>query len=318
MYYRTLILCLLVFGTFLPLHAQKPVKRAKDRTERRASQRLDQKVDEGVDKAFSAIEGLFSKKNKKTATPATDTAAAATHTAAAGDDAAEVDASSFLSGLLGEQGDWEPYTNPTTFSVVMNMKEIKKNGKEQESRIGIGATSDRFAMLMFGEGKESSQLILNTEDGKTTMVTTDKKGETGGFRMRMPGMGKVAEDIAADMEDYMTMTRTGERKTIDGYDCEKILMEDSKHNITTESWVTQDIDLNYRDVFGGLAGLAGAGNKMSAPTGPAPLFDGFPIFTISDDGKTVTEMHITDIRTGADIDRSLFDTKDVEIQELGF
>ncbi len=313
MHYRTLLLCCLLLGTYLPLHAQKPAKRAKVRTERRANERLDQKVDQGVDKAFSAIEGLFGKKKKS---PATDSTAAANATEdGLTEDAA---ASSLLSALTGDQGDWEPYTNPTPFSLVMNVKEVKKNGKEEESRMRLGATSDRFAVIIQGEGKERSQMILNTEDGKTTMVTTDKKGETAGFRMRMPSMGKMAKDIATDMQDYMTMTRTGERKTIDGYDCEKILVEDSKHHTTTESWVTQDIALNYRDIFGGMAGMAGAGKQVSAPSGPAPLFDGFPILSITDDGKRLSEMHITDIRVGERIDRALFDTSGVEIQELGF
>ncbi len=299
MQYRTSTLFLLFLAVCLPLYAQKPAKRAKARTEQRASQRLDEKVDEGVEEAFSAIEGLFKKKQQP--------------------ESAVPDADSVGYAAAGEASRSVLSPNPTPFSLVMNVTETKKNGKQTSTHLRIGATTDRFALIMVGEGSERNHMILNTEDGKTTMISTDKKGKTQGFRMRMPKLGKAVEDITSDMADYITITRTGERKDVDGYDCEKILVKDSKHNTTTESWVTQDIDLSYRDVFGGMAGMAGAGGQQfSAPTGPAALFEGFPVLSTTDDGKNLTEMHMTDIRVGEGIDRSLFDTGSVEIQELGF
>ncbi|CAH1002368.1 hypothetical protein LEM8419_03275 [Neolewinella maritima] len=310
MTYRILfLLFFLLIG--LCLAAQQPVKRAKQRakhrTENRANQRIDQKVDEGVDKAFGAIEGLFKKKQAPAAAPV-DTVAE------------EAYVQSVLYGTALEEGEFEAYQNPTAFSLRMLITERKKSGKENRSTIQLGAIPDRFAMLVTDEDGRQSQMILNTQDGKTTTITTNKKGQKEGFRMRIPNLGSKVDGVRDEMADYITITRTGERKTIDGYACEKYLVEDSKHGTTTTSWVTQDLALTPEDVFGGMVGMMGAGKQLfRTPEGGMQSFDGFPIQSTTRNGKTETEMYFTDIRVGeGSVDRSLFDTEGVTIQEISF
>ncbi|MCP9234777.1 DUF4412 domain-containing protein [Lewinella sp. JB7] len=217
-------------------------------------------------------------------------------------------------------GGADRFTVAQDFSLVMTIRDIKKNGKVHEAVIRMGALDDRFALISTDDGEGVvSQMIYNTEDRKTTMVTTDKKGRKQGFRMRMPKLGNVIAATTDEMAEYITISRTGERKTIDGYDCEKIIVTDNKHNTTTESWVTQDVDLTYADVFGGLSNLSGVGKQQFKTPGGAPaVLEGMPIRSTTTDGKTTTEMYITDIRLGDDLDRSLFDTGGVEIQEMRF
>ena len=326
MTYRILLLASLLFLGFA-LTAQKPGKRVKkratERTEQRANQRIDQKVDEEVDKAFNAIEGLFKKKNKPAAGQPTDEVDEGGLRPNNGEDAyaSDEEATAAVMNALGMGGgDWEPYTNPVTFSLTMEMTEVKRNGKTQTMQLQLGATEEQFAYVTAGEGGgERYQMILNTQDGKTTMITTDKKGETQGFRMRMPNLQDKIQAAAADSYDYLTFTKTGQRRTIDGYDCELIIVEDSKHNTTTESWVTQDIDLDAMDVFGSVAGMAGAGGQAAGggPQGLAAPFEGFPIESTTKDGKATTTVKMRDIRIGADaIDRSLFDTGGVAVREF--
>ncbi|MBB4080368.1 hypothetical protein GGR28_003002 [Lewinella aquimaris] len=219
-----------------------------------------------------------------------------------------------------DNNSFDPIVGDKTFSMVMTVTSTKKNGKVQVATMRLGAMPDHFAMIVMDDEQGAvSQMIYNTEDDKTTMITTDKKGRKQGFRMRMPKIGKTVAEKAEEMSEYITFTRTGERKTIDGYDCEKIIVTDSKHNTTTESWVTQDIDLSYAEVFGGIANLSGVGKQQfQLPGGTEAPIEGFLIQSFTDDGKSITETHITDIRLGDDIDRSLFDTQGVTIQELGF
>jgi hypothetical protein len=329
MNYRILLLSLfLVLAA--ALSAQKPGKRvtnrAKDRTEARANQRLDRKVDEGVDKAFSAIEGLFAKKkNKKGDTKSgsvTDRVEEGGVVANDGDAYAdEEEATAAIMNALGMGGDdWEPYTNPTAFTLTMEVTERKRNGKEETMVMRMGATTTEFAVLLNGEGDERNRMILNTQDGKTTVIATDKKGKQEAYRIRMPNLSSAVADAREEAMDHLTFTATGERTTIDGYDCEKIIVVDSKHNTTTESWVTQDLDLTTTDVFGGMAGMAGAGQQaMPVPENVPTAFTGFPIQSTVTDGKTTTVMAMRDILVGAaEIDGSLFDTRGIRIQEVGF
>jgi hypothetical protein len=326
MYFRLLLLCFCLLSTSF-LSAQKVgkrvKKRAKDRTEARANQRLDQKIDEGVDEAFNALEGLFGKKKKKTkAGEPTDRVADGGLRANDGEAYAdEEEAHSAVMNALGlGGGDWEPYTNPQTFSLTMEMTERKKNGKEQQHLMHIGATTEQFAMKMNDEDDGRVHMILNTQDGKTTMLTTDKKGKTEGFRMRMPNLSAQVAEAQEDIADDITFTATGERKTIDGYDCEKIIMVDRKRNTTSESWVTQEIALTTMNVFGGMAGMAGAGRQaVQMPDHVPAAMTGFPLETTTTEGNTTTTMRMRNIRIGEQqIDRSLFDTGGAEIQEIGF
>lgn len=303
-----LIILSLITCFCLPLFAQRPGKRIKkravERTEKKASTRLDDKIDRGVDNVFNAVEGLFGKKKTgKRGTAAIDTSAAGAVATTAG---AEFD-------LFGTS-EVVSYRNDVLFSLKMETTEINNNGREKSSTIYLGATETQVAMVMQGDGDESSQVIYNTETGKTTTITTDKKGKKSGFRMRMPNFGKAAAEAVEEMPDYITFEATEEHRRIDGYDCRKIIVTDSKHGTVTTSWVTTDIALTPKDVYGSLAGVFGGG-KLAVSDAVTPV-EGFAILSSTDDGKKTMKTHIMDIRLGTDLDRSLFDTTGVAIQEL--
>ncbi len=308
--FLTLFALLLCLG--LSAQATERAKnRAKNRAESRANTKVDQKVDRAVDDAFNAIGGLF--KKKKEEAPAG---------AEAGNPASpngQVPAQGSAGG-----GSWEPYTNPHTFSVRMEITQVKKNGKREEVAMDMVVTSNRFCVRMEDEAaQEVSRMILNTEDGKTTMITTDNQGRQSGYRMRMPGMRQAMTEVTEDIaSDRFTFTRTGERKVIDGYNCEKLIVEDKQEGITTESWVTQDIKMNAQDIFSGMMGMFGAGpskQKNSPANAFAGGYEGFPIMSISTDGKETFETHFKNMKFGeAEVDRSLLQTNGIQIQELGF
>lgn len=311
----TLLALLLCVSLSAQTTAEKASERAKNRAERKANSRVDQKVDGAVDDAFNAVGNLFKKKKKKGEQP--------TETAPSGEVQPERDATTGLGGLLGgNSGPWEPYTNPISFSVRMEMTEVKKNGKETQSFIDMAVVTNSWGIRIEDEeANEVSRMILNTQDGKTTMITTDKKGKTTGFRMRMPGVQSMAAETANDVVDDYTFEKTGERKVIDGYNCEKVIVTDNKNNITTESWVTNDANINSKDIFSGMMNAFGSSAKKQkgAASSLAGPMEGFPILSITNDGKSTYTTHFRNIKVGdSEMDKSLLDITGVEIQSLGF
>ena len=313
-----LLLCVSLTAQSVP---ERAGNRAKNRAENRANNNLDRKVDRAVDDAFNAVGNLFKKKNKKKKNQQNQPAQTGKQdkpTTDQSDDDSGAAAMDMLSKMMGGGKDWEPYTNPVTFSLDMTVVEQKRNGKSDTQRMSLGATTDRFAMIMNGEGSERNQMILNTQNGKTTMITTDKKGQTTGYELRIPSMaGAVGDEI-----DEMDMTRysfekTGQRRTIDGYDCELIIMKDRDSDMVSEAWVTKDIELDASEVFGGLAKSFGA--KAPKMAGDQAPYEGFPIESkMTQNGKVYTTT-FSNIRFGAgNIDPKLLSTDGVQIQQMGF
>lgn len=315
--FLTLIALCFCVSLFAQTTAERAAERAKKRTERRAQSKVDNKVDKAVDDAFDSIGNLFKKKKKTEPAPSTSPEGQPS------DKGAEsAPAASPLGGILGndDSGPYESFTSEHSVSMDMEITQTKKNGKVETNTISMAVTTDRYAIGINDEsGNRISQMIFNTEDGKTTMITTDKKGQKTGFRMKMPGARSMAANAAEDVVDRFEFTRTGERKNIDGYDCEKIIVKDTKEGTLTTSWITQDLGVNSKDVFEGM--IRAMGNKMK--TGPNSImdrsFDGFPIMSTTEDkGKTYVT-HFRNIKVGeANIDQSLLDVSGVEIQSLGF
>jgi len=203
--------------------------------------------------------------------------------------------------------------------MTMEGTEIKKNGKRKVSIVDLGVTTNKVGMRMTDEGsKELSRMILNTQDGKTTIVTTEKNGQETGIRMRMPNMGKLMAEAAEDVNGRFSFTQTGERKTIDGYDCEKIIVKDNKKEIVTESWVTQDIGMDAQQLFGSISGMFGGGGNQGAASSLAGGYTGFPILAISKHKKSTYECRYQNIKIGENqMDKSVVSLVGVTVQNLG-
>lgn len=315
-----LLICLLSVGQFADLSAQnKRTERAKERAENRANNKVDgkinQKVDGAVDDAFNAIGGLFKKKKKDQDAGADD--AQSTE---------EADANAALGNLFGGGGDWEPYTNPRNFSLSWNIVTTKRNGKTETMNMDVAVTEDKSAVNIINPDnpKENTRMILNTQTGKTTLVSTDNKGETSAMRMRMPNMQAAIEKEMAKQEqrgedgqsERWTINNTGERMNIDGYDCQKIIVTDTETGDVTTSWVTDDTGLNQMQLTRGMAASFGGG-QMSMPA-DAPMVDGILIKATTVTDKETTEIHVTNIKVDEATDRSIMNLEGIEVTEVGF
>ncbi len=291
---------------------ERAKERAKNRAENRANSKVDQKIDGAVDDAFNAVGNLFKKKNKKKKKGNTADAPAA-------DDQPATPRSG---GLFGG-GKWEPFTNPVSFSLRMEMSEEKRNGKVENMNMDMAATTDQFAFRMEDEeAKEVNRMILSTQDGYTTIVSTDKKGEQTAMRMRLPNLKQVTAEAVEETVENISIEATDEYQTIEGFNCRKFVITDEANGVTTESWVTKETGLNVQDVYLGMMNAFGA-QQQQQKGGPgaamAGQYEGFPILSISNDGKSTYTVRYKDIKAGeANMDKSILDLTGITVQSIGF
>lgn len=295
------ILCLLMSA---PSMAQE---RAKRRAENKANQRVDQKVDDAVNKAADAIEGLFKKKNSdNTENPPVE----GEETTPQGDSTEVREGGIF--GSMGFGGEFEPYENPVQMNMSMEVITTDKRGKVQEMTMHYTLDTWATGMEMIAE-EGRTKILLDNQNGKMTVVTSDD-GKTQAIRMRQPRVDY--EEFMPDESEY-TITDLGNTKVINGYNCREYLIE--HEDGTTNAWLTNDIEADYEGV---LRAMATQMRQKKGKNGNQPIipFNGFPIqtTTVSEDGKETVETTYSNLRFGADIDKSVFDLEGVEVMDIGF
>ncbi len=312
--------CFLLAGSLL---AQNPADRVKRRAENRAEQNVNNRVDRTVDKAVDDVIGsIFGKKKTKPANENTQNQDS--DNTPDGEEDTFAAASAVLAELMG--GKWEPYTNPRSFSFSLEMVTTKANGERKVYLIDYAITETKVGFRMFGESEtEETRMILDTQSGKTTMVTTNEKGKKEGVRMRIPNMNNTTQstvdEIAEDYSHRIKINRTGERKNIEGYSCEKYIITDTQENSTTTAWVTNSLDLSMEDMLKVLTGVVGGGMvKMpDIKHQPKGAFDGLLIQAIVEDEKgEVSQVTYKNIKTDAAADQQILDIRGIPIQDTGF
>ena len=117
--------------------------------------------------------------------------------------------------------------------------------------------------------------------------------------------------------DRMQVEETGRRRTIDGYDCEEVVIT-NEDGVTTV-WLTQDIDADWSAMYR-MFMTQSRGRGKSPLEGMPPSLRGFPIEQTFVDakGKETTTVQYRNIRLGNDIDRAPLDIEGIPVQEVGF
>lgn len=317
----SLFLCLLFVGA---LAAQNPTDRVKKRAEDRAERNVNNRIDRSVDKAVDDVIGsIFGKKKKKSTAenPEQPANSSEQNPNDAPNDAAM---SEMLSNMLGGS-EWEPYTNPRSMSFTNEIVTTKTNGKTEKVLMDLAITETKVGMYMHDEEeKGKTRMILDTQSGKTTIITTDKKGKTEGMRMRMPNMQAMVQDAmdeeVEDINNRIQINRTGERKTIDGYNCEKYIVTDQEEGTVTTAWVTNDLNLSMAELMGAMVGFVGGGQiKMPDMPKHGNMLDGIMIQAnqVNQKGEK-TDIYYRNIKLDGQTDQSILNVSGIPIQEVGF
>ncbi|MEM6398231.1 MAG: DUF4412 domain-containing protein [Bacteroidota bacterium] len=300
-----LISSLSVSAQDLPSRAEQ---RARNRAENRANNRVDRSVDNAVDGAIDAVGGIFKRKKKKRNNDEDQ----AEESAEAAEDTGGFQMPGIMTG-----GPWEPYTNPVTYSMTMEVTQVNRRGKEENTSMKMAVDTEAFGVHIVDEGEES-RMILDTQNGKVTVIS-NADGEQTAVRMRMPNLTspEEAEETMEEAIANVTIERTGETRVIDGYNCEKVIYNNTEEGYVTEAWVTDEVELTALDLGGPFMKMyktkGAANSSLSQPYQEFPLES-----TTTDKRGNVTNMKIRDLKVGADADHSILDVSGITVQDMGF
>jgi hypothetical protein len=141
-------------------------------------------------------------------------------------------------------------------------------------------------------------MIFNLQNQKMSILTTDKKGAKTGIITKMPKVEFKSNKLDDKIEqsiDNTTFKRTGEKKNISGYSCEKWIITNPEG--VTEAWITDEIDFNMANAFSMFS--AGSKGKGSSKTSGFEDLTGFALeSTFTDPKGAVTKMTVSDIKIG--------------------
>jgi len=146
--------------------------------------------------------------------------------------------------------------NPVQATLVMEMKTFKKNGKLDDSvtsKIVFGNTGE---CIITNVGEKDETRMLYDYKGAATYVINEKektaiKMPMINFQKMMEGMSK--SNFGSESMDSGTWERTGEKKEINGFKCEKYVYTNPEEKTKMEIWATQNIpvDLSGNHLLGG-------------------------------------------------------------------
>ena len=106
------------------------------------------------------------------------------------------------------------------------------------------------SVMNFEKNRNSSidRMIMNFKEGKSLILSTDRKGRKTGMKMDMKGINMIAKSAVSKENDNLnkgksSLRSTDEIKMIEGYKCRKYIHEGEKY--TSEIWVTEDAKLDH-------------------------------------------------------------------------
>lgn len=290
--------------------AQINTNKYEERGKQKVENRVDQKVDQAMDKALNKIEGLFKKKNKTTTSPRVESEPEVSSEREDVDELSEEEkeaAAKIMESVYGEPDDSDYGISENEFvgrfTIEFSHYKNEKLDKSSPVMIDYNMSKSKTSMKMRSKDERIGNFIIDLSEN-TIIIVTEDKGRKQGVKMKRP-KAKVIENV---LDDF-TAQRTGEFKTIDGYKCEKVIYTDTKRDAVTTAWVTQDVNLDWKNLA---ESMSSGRMKVKGPS--MTWIQGFPIEseTIENGGKERHTMKASNIKPGMN-DSEAFDTSGVEI-----
>ncbi|MFN8283490.1 MAG: hypothetical protein U0U67_09770 [Chitinophagales bacterium] len=138
-----------------------------------------------------------------------------------------------------------PNAKPFSFlgSFTMKYDIVDKFGKKSNGVVKYAYEGFRLAMIpSFIQGETQLRSIFDVKQNTMTMMITDVKRNTKkGMIMKMPKV--TINNTSFEKPATAKITKTGEKKKIDGFNCESYTIFTSDSTIG-EFWLTKDIAIN--------------------------------------------------------------------------
>jgi hypothetical protein len=311
---------LLFMASLLPVHAQigkRIKKRTEERAEQRVEDRVNQKVDNTIDKGLDKLEGIFKKKNKNGQQdenlPMVDESQS--ESPEMGDESSEMGDVSISIEEDNSPGDHTP--NEFIGSFKMDLQQEKKGKPVKDGSTSIhfytNAYQTAFRVEDFQDDGKAAIIIMDKRN-RIMITKTEANGEKTATKMRMPKVKATVADADVSVGE-ISVEKTGEYKTIEGYRCQKYLIETEEQSV--EAWMAEDLDIDFSSLGGGLAQVKGAGGGDVKTYQDAYGLKGFSLESHSrEKGKDeVTHMYIKELVVGKE-NREVFDLSGYRVMDL--
>src|SRR6185436_8204291 len=138
----------------------------------------------------------------------------------------------------------------TAFAYAQNFEgsylmHIENAQKKHTADMQISIKGDKSSMEMMTAPNAGKVRTIFDKKEQTMTILTEKDG---GNKMAMVRKMPDANETMGNKEGKEAkITVTNETKTIEGYNCKKVIAE--SYESTTEMWVTDDLGLTYADMF---------------------------------------------------------------------
>ncbi len=195
-----------------------------------------------------------------------------------------------------DRDDAKPSSFEGSFEMVIT---TSKNGKIKDQGIvgwHIGKYEVAIIPKVDGMDGGDSKILLNRKKG-VMAILTDIGGNKTGFLMDMK---TVVSDITiaaaeGDMDDVKVEVFKSQKEMIQGYKCYKVVA--SNDEFESESWVTEDVDLDMSKLMGYMNMQNNGGNDYLKKFGN---INGWPIKTTTTDKESgeVSTMEMKNIKKG--------------------
>ena len=257
-------------------------KRTKRKAERKAERKVEDKIDD-------ALDGIFNKKKKK------------------GEEEDEAYDATDEEEYTYEVDDSPVVPNSFIGSYTMEMNTYKKGKLLKDASSTTSLTFDTYKTAFQPQTDDGSMLTLIIDNqAKTITSLQEEDGEKKGYRMAKPKM-TVAENKPSATE--VSVKKTAQTKTIEGYLCYKYLI--TSDEFRTTAWITEEIQVDMPF----LPGKAFANVKIQQPKAYQDV-KGMMLesFTVDNEGYEIKTL-IKNLEVGV-IDVSIFDTSAYDIIDM--
>lgn len=299
-----------------PASGQKLLKRLQDKVEQKieqkVEQRADRKIDQAIDKQLDKVEESIEGKKERTEESGNKNETRESNL--------ENRIGSILQGI-GMSGEAVKVADNYAFNhlIEMHVESTNKNGKKKDEgefimHFSTDSKNLGYQLVSGDFGKsEMGMFIIDTENDATIMLSDDKGEKTG----IVYGMGAFFKSIGENLQDefedstaesYLenpNVKKTGRTKTIAGHKCDEYIYEDEE--TISETWITQELKLNTKDMFGSLFKTNLSSQGMSW---------GYPMESTSTDKKSgeKTMMQVTRVDSNSKVN---FNMSEYQLTNLG-
>lgn len=189
---------------------------------------------------------------------------------------------------------------------IKNVNEVAKTGK-----IFYAIDNNQIVIAPSSSGLKdvaNMRMLVDTKEGEMTMLTTDAKNKKSGLLTKLP---KPVINKSTTAKKIPVVTKTGIYKTIQGYKCEKILVNIGD-TVNIEAYVTTEIIIDINNFIS----LANSSLRNKSPfTSLSYDVKGTMLESIiTKKNGDVTKLFLTDIRKGKP-DPAAFSTNGYNIMD---